>query len=100
VLDIQLLEESDTIRATDWIRQLSLIYTGQSDYLATSNTYGGSPMNRLGWIRVDHYCPFWVGKTVGEYNHAMEGKDRHAVEKCQFEFIRGMIPKSHMESLK
>jgi hypothetical protein len=99
MISIAMLEDNDVIQADDFVRQLSLIYTGQSDYLATNATYGGSPMNRLGWIPAKYMCPAWVNKTVGEFNQAMMGRDRHATEKSVYEFIRGAVPKDHCEKL-
>jgi hypothetical protein len=99
MISVQILEDDDVILADDLVRQLSLTYTGQSDYLATTATYGGGPINRLGWIRADVVCPFWVGKAVGKFRKAMLGRDRHACEISNYEFVRGPVPKSHMEDL-
>ena len=99
MIALQLLEDLDTIEATDNVRQLSLVYAGQSDYLATNATYGGSPINRLGWMPARYVCPAWVGKTVGEFREAMLGRDRHAVEIANYEFVRGNVPLSHCEKL-
>lgn len=99
MIAVGILEDHDTIDADDCVRQLSLIFTGQSDYLATTSTYGGSPINRLGWIRADTFCPFWVGKKVGDFRRAMLGRDRHATEVSDYEFVRGPVPKLHMERL-
>ena len=99
LIQINLLEDSDVIRPNDWVRQLQLTFTGQSDYLATNSTYGGSPINRVGWIPARYTCPYWVGKTVGEFRNKMLGLDRHAVEMTDYEFARGDIPKHHLERL-
>lgn len=94
---IQLLEPDDTITADCFVRQLSLVFDGQSDYLSTKSTYGGSPLNRLGWIPAREFCPAWVGKTVGEFLKAMNPDHRHASEKCGYEFVVGDLPRSHIE---
>lgn len=97
-----ILEGCDIVEAEDYVRQLSLIFTGQSDYLETTSTYGGGAVNRLGWIKVKHFCPAWVGKTVDEFHDALvvsRTSKRHEVEMCYYEFIRGEIPRSHEERL-
>ena len=99
MITVQLLEGPDEIQASDWVRQLSLIFTGQSDYLATENTYSGRAMNRLGWMRAGYVCPAWIGKTVADFNKAMNPKHRHAVETSAYEFIRGEIPAQHRERI-
>lgn len=93
MITIQLLEDNDVIQADDLVRQLSLMYSGQSDYLETISTYGGGPVNRLGWIPAKYTCPFWVGKTVGEFTQRMGrfGSD--------YEFVRGKVPNTHLEKL-
>jgi len=97
VKTIQLLEPDDTITADCFVRQLSLVFDGQSDYLPTKSTYSGFPLNRLGWIPASEYCPAWIGKTVGEFNKAMNKPHRHASEKCGYEFVVGDLPRSHIE---
>lgn len=99
MISIELLEDQDCIQEWDMVRQLSLIYDGQSDYLATTATYGGSPLNRLGWIPVQYFCPAWVGKTVGEFRRAMRFDNRHETEVSDYEFVRGAVPKRHLEPL-
>lgn len=99
MISVSILENQDIIQEDDCVRQLSLVYTGQSDYLATNATYGGSPMNRLGWLPAKFVCPAWVGKSVGEFRKTMLGRDRHAVEMSNYEFVRGQVPKSHYEKL-
>ncbi len=99
MIGVSILEKDDVIQSDDWVRQLSLTFTGQSDYLATNSTYGGSPMNRLGWIPAWVFCPAFVGKTVGKFRRTMLGVDRHAVEISDYEFVRGDVPKHHQEVL-
>lgn len=97
MITIQLLESGDIITADCFVRQLSLTFDGQSDYLITKGGYSGAPMNRLGWIHASEFCPAWVGKTVGEFNKAMNPVHRHATEKCKYEFVVGDLPHSHIE---
>lgn len=99
MISVSILEDIDVIQSTDYVRQLSLTFEGQSDYLATTATYGGGAINRLGWIPAKYFCPFWVGKTVKEFRSRMEATGRHSSEVCDYEFIRGDIPKSHLEKL-
>ena len=96
MIQINILEDMDTIEENDYARQLHLFYSGQSDYLQTTNCYGGGPINRLGWIKAKYFCPFWVGKKVKDF---VEGMDKFYVENS-IEFIRGNIPKQHVEYLK
>lgn len=84
---IDLLDKDDVIQPNDYVRQLNLSYNGQSDYLQTTSTYGGCPINRLKWIPAKYMCPAYVGKTVKEFNNG------------QFEFIRGKVPEEHLEVL-
>jgi hypothetical protein len=97
MITIQMLEDADTIEATDYVRQLSLTFNGQSDTLETTSTYGGSRTNRLGWMLAAEVCPAFVGKTVGEFNRGMDFKHRHYIEVSQYEFIRGNVPITHHE---
>lgn len=97
MITLHMLEDTDVIEATDWVRQLSLTYQGQSDTLMTTSTYGGSRINRLGWMLAAEVCPAFVGKTAGEFNRGMDFKHRHQVEVTQYEFIRGAVPVSHHE---
>lgn len=97
MITIHMLEDTDIIEATDWVRQLSLTYDGQSDTLLTTGTYGGTRINRLGWMLAAEVCPAWIGNTVGEFNTGMDFKHRHMTEVSQYEFVRGAIPKSHQE---
>lgn len=90
MITVQVLEPTDTIEPNDWVRQLSLHYDGQSDYLPRNNTYSGKPMNRMGWIIAQFVCPFWVGKTVSEFTERTG---------LPYEFVRGPIPVSHQEEL-
>jgi hypothetical protein len=93
MITIQMLEDQDVIQADDLVRQLSLMYEGQSDYLMTTSTYGGGPINRLKWVQAKYNCPFWVGKTVGTFNEKMERFG------SGYEFIRGVVPAAHLERL-
>lgn len=93
MITIQMLEDQDVIQADDLVRQLSLMYEGQSDYLMTTSTYGGGAINRLKWIPAKYNCPFWVGKTVGTFNEKMERFG------SGYEFIRGAVPSDHLERL-
>ena len=95
---VQILGSTDIIRSTDYVRQLSLTYDGQSDTVEQSATYGGAPINRLGWIPVAVSCPAWSGKTVQEFYDAVD-RFYATRNKNSFEFIRGNIPLRHLEPL-
>ena len=97
MISVSILEPDDVIKSTDYVRQLSLVFTGQSDFLATTNTYNGKPMNRLGWMQAKDVCPFFVGKTVKEFNTTPSA--RHATETFRYEVIRGNLPLSHLEKI-
>ncbi len=92
MIGIYLLEDDDVIQADDWIRPLNLMYNGQSGELHTTSIYGGTPINRLGWIPVKYYCPAFINQTVADYRRVM--KEFH-----RYELARGPIPKSHQEHL-
>ena len=96
-ITVLMLDDKDVILPTDFVRQLSLVFDGQSDHLATTATYGGGRINRLGWMLASEVCPGWIGRTVGRFNAAMTGRDRHATELSAYEFVRGDIPESHWE---
>jgi hypothetical protein len=90
--NIQILENNDVIKSGDWVRPLALQYSGQSDTLLTTNTYSGRRMNRLGWITVDEYMPFFVGKTLRDFY-----KKKGYYPSEQLEIVRGDIPEHHKE---
>ncbi len=96
MLPVSILEDSDTIQATDWCRPLQLITMsgGHSDYYSFTSCYSGTPENNTKWLAVyQKLGAVWLGRTVGEYNTA--------VEECgpQYEFLRGDIPVSHQYGL-
>lgn len=98
MITVYMLENNDVIQATDFVRQLRLTYEGQSDYLVTTSAYGGTRINRTGWMRAEEVCPYWVGKKVGAFNKGMDFNHRHMSEVSAYEFIRGDVPQSHWES--
>lgn len=97
MISVGMLEDADVIQSGDLVRQLALTYEGQSDYLATNSTYGGGRINRLGWMTVDEFTPYWIGKTVGEFRKRMHNPKRHWIEVTDYEFIRGPVPATHLE---
>ena len=99
MISVNILENHDVIQDDDWVRQLSLIYEGQSDALATNGTYSGMPMNRTKWIPARVCCPAWIGESVGNFRECMLGFDRHESEISDFEFVRGNVPAHHQEPL-
>ena len=92
MIQIQLLEMTDKIKADDWVRPLKLEYNGQSDNLHTTSTYGGSRINRLGWIKASEYMPYWVGKTLKQFYNT-----KWLYPPPQLEIVRGPIPFHHQE---
>jgi hypothetical protein len=99
MIHVFILEDHDIIEHTDFVRQLSLTYTGQSDYVQTSSTYSGSPINRQGWMPAWISCPYWIGKTVGEFRRGALKIGKHDCETTNYEFVRGPIPDGHLEPL-
>jgi len=99
MISVNILENNDVIQDDDWVRQLNLIYDGQSDTLATNGTYSGMPMNRTRWIPARVFCPAWIGKLVGDFREAMMTFDRHESETSDYEFVRGNVPSHHQEPL-
>lgn len=97
MIPIFILEDTDVILETDFVRQLSLEYVGQSDTLLEHNPYSGMPINYLPWLEVKRAgMPFFIGKTVGEYRKAMLGLEKQHQPVSNYEFARGNIPKSHI----
>lgn len=92
MITVNILEDTDTILATDWCRPLLLVTMsgGHSDYYSFENMYSGQPENNVLWVNTNQIIGSgWVGGTVAEYNTAMEEFGK------QLEFIRGNIPSSH-----
>lgn len=88
------LEDRDVITKSDFCRQLDLEYVGQSDYLHTTNTYSGKPTNFTRWLQVERAgIPHFIGRTVGEFNSAMDSMDQPHQPVSLWEFVRGDIPK-------
>lgn len=91
---IQYLERHDIIELTDYCRPLDLVYIGQSDTLLTENTYSGRPENHTRWLEVSRAdIPFFVGKTVGEFNDAHDSMAKPHQPTTRYEFVRGKLPK-------
>lgn len=100
-ITIQILERDDVIQATDFVRYTEIEYTGQSDTVMTRNTYGGSPMNFFRWLRADQAgIPYWIGKTVGEFEAALNRLEKPHQMIARWEFARGPIPQSHQYLLQ
>lgn len=95
---ILLLEDADVIQSTDYVRQLELLFEGQSDHISTTSTYGGGPLNHLTWIEVHRWCPAWVGRTVGEFRARMASMERPHQQVPGYEFVRGVVPTAHILS--
>lgn len=96
MIPVNILEPTDIIQSTDWVRQLSLTYEGQSDYLQTTSTYAGTPINRLGWLLAKDVCPAFVGRSVSDFFSAIK-KFYLTSDKHSYEFLRGDIPNRHKE---
>lgn len=85
---VQILEDDDTVFATDWCRPLQIISMsgGHSDYYSFECCYSGRPENNAKWCRVHQVLgDVWFGKSVKEITHAI----------MPYEFMRGNIPKDH-----
>lgn len=99
MITVNILEAEDVILPTDYVRQLTLLYNGQSDYVETTSCYGGGRINRMGWIRADEAVPAWCGSTVGTITSRLAelaGGTRNGV---LYEFVRGSVPSAHLEPL-
>jgi len=97
MIKLSLLEDTDTILATDYVRQLDLEYVGQSDTLFTQSTYSGIPINHLRWLEVSRAgMDFWIGKSVGEFRERMLAMEKQHQPVSDYEFIRGNVPQSHV----
>lgn len=91
MIPIQILEDGDKVKETDWCRPLYLMTMsgGMSDHYSFKSMYSGTPENNTKWCRVGLILPFWVGskvkkikKKLGEFN--------------EWEFVRGDVPKDHI----
>jgi hypothetical protein len=98
-ISVQILEPDDVLKKDDHVRQLFQTFEGQSDYLATISTYGGGRINRLGWMKAEEVCPFWVGKPIKEFLNALYGMQSglYTKNRVPYEFIRGPVPQLHWE---
>ena len=92
-----ILNDMDVLQAGDFARPLELEYTGQSDYLATTNTYGGTPMNHMRWVQLERLeLTRWIGKTVLEFNTLMDSLSKPHQPYSHYEFCRGALSKDHV----
>lgn len=88
---VSILEDQDIIRAGDHVRQLDILFShSQADTFMHESSYG-SRINRMKWLDVQEYMPYWVGKTLGQF---------HAGSQHMVEVIRGEIPVEHREKPK
>jgi len=88
MLTIQVLEKDDVVLITDYFRPLrrSADYSSYSDNWCPINSYSGRPEDHLKWVPVsDCWGTNWNSRTVKEFCKLRE-----------YEFIRGVIPKSHI----
>lgn len=93
MITIQILEDDDTIQATDWCRPLVLVTMsgGMSDYYSFESMYSGAPENNVKWVPAFEIFPAWIGNTVGELNEAFDDCSGFV----PYEIVRGDIPKAH-----
>jgi hypothetical protein len=84
MINIQLLEESDTVRADDWCRPL-VIRTMDSGEVSFRCMYSGVPENNVEWVQAKYiFGKMWFGCRVIEFNSKIA---------TPYEFARGDIPK-------
>ena len=84
---VVILEPHDIITPDCWCRPLVLqtMSGGMSDSMSFKSCYSGTPENNTKWVRVtDQAGPYWIGKTVAEFNDLMP-----------YEFIVGDPPEKH-----
>lgn len=91
-IKIEILEPSDILLETDYIRYTEISYEGQSDYVQTTG-FGGSPINFFRWCNiVDVGFLFWINKPLSEF---WKSYGRFTdVNYPSIEFARGNIPAS------
>jgi hypothetical protein len=84
MITVKILEASDIVEPTDWVRPLYL-FSGDGE-VHTTSTYGGRPINNLKWLPV-YSClaPRWHGKSVADVESLLG----------PHEFMRGPLPKEH-----
>ena len=88
MITISILEDNDVIGPDDWCRPLSIVSMngGMSDYYEF-----GPTNNNVRWQRVKYVLGKpWHGCTAEKIGHGL-GK------YCQYEFVRGEVPRSHCE---
>lgn len=95
MIQVNILEQADIIKETDFVRQL-VIFENEDGVVERNSLYTGLPMNRSRWLTANVVCPAFIGKTVEDFNEAMV---RFYQSKISHEFIRGNIPESHVVKL-
>ena len=95
MIQVNILEQADIIKETDFVRQL-VISENEDGVVEHNSMYSGLPTNRSRWLTANVVCPAFIGKTVGVFNEVMARFYRLEVSH---EFIRGNIPESHVVKL-
>lgn len=97
MISVHILEDHDKIDPMDWVRPLT--FDGEAN---TKSCYSGKPDNNTKWVRVYEYFGDWVfGMKVGDYHdHIMKRAVYGVNVMMRFEFVRGIMPESHIWNLK
>lgn len=89
MIQVQILEDTDVVLATDLCRPLQLVTMsgGHSDYYSFESAYSGTPENHVKWCRVEQvFGPIWFNKPVNALNKI----------SVPYEFMRGQPPEKHL----
>lgn len=91
MFNITILEEEDIITEDCFVRPLEIFYDNGygSDYTGQECMYTGSPQNRFTWTEIIRVAPFWIGRTVSEYNEVLH----------KSVFCKGLLPKGLVSPL-
>lgn len=86
---LEFLEDQDILLATDWVRPL--VPAPDSSTVNSFSTYGGTPVNNLGWVlAIDYFGERWIGETIQSIH-----MDIYGFGAC-FEAIRGTPLAGHV----
>lgn len=93
-ITVQILEPTDVLQPTDWVRPLAP--SSDTDHVDSFSTYGGSPINHLKWVQAkDVFGEGWMGHTLKDID-----KDMRDVGGFNYEVARGAVPPKHIWNWK
>lgn len=86
MIQVKILEHFDIVKATDYMRPLSMKGSSMGDeQVCRFSMYSGQPNDHCEWVLVkDVLGECWFGATVGLINRKLR----------KYEFMRGTLPKN------